>query len=505
MSLRMRMLLGLLAVAVVLVGADLLVASAVNKSLTEQVDRRVTSAVARVSRTGSDGGASNRPRDTSPPSGFGTGTGTGSLSELFIAFLGTDGSVVSQIDPGLRDESPPQLDPSVVIGRATEQDATPRVFTADSGGGNDARFRVAVVRLANAPGYAVVGVSLKETDATYERLLVVLALSTGAVIAVLGLVAFWVIRLGIRPIDRMAETADAIAAGDVSRRVEPGPPGTEVGRLGHALNQMLHQIEWAFAARGASEDRLRRFVADASHELRTPLTSIQGYVELYRSGAIPPGPELDDAMRRVAGESARMGVLVDDLLLLARLDQGRPPERHPLDLTALVRDAVLDARAVEPERLIVLELPDRPVLVSADPLSLHQAVGNLLANVRGHTPPGSPVEVRVSSAHGTVEVEVADHGAGLGEEEAAHVFERFYRGDPARARAGTGGSGLGLSIVAAVAEAHDGAARAERNAAGGATFVISLPVEVLPPATAEGAGEAVVPVPSDSQEVHKPF
>ncbi|HEY5155578.1 MAG TPA: HAMP domain-containing sensor histidine kinase, partial [Acidimicrobiales bacterium] len=424
----------------------------------------------------------------------------------FVAFLGTDGSVVSQIDPGLRDESPPQLDPSMVTSRATEQDETPRVFTAEAGGGNDARFRVAVVRLANGPGYAVVGVSLKETDATYERLLAVLALSTGAVIVVLALVAFWVIRLGIRPIDRMAETADAIAAGDVSRRVEPGRPGTEVGRLGVALNAMLHQIEWAFAERGASEYRLRRFVADASHELRTPLTSIQGYVELYRSGAVQSGPELDDAMRRVAAESTRMGVLVDDLLLLARLDQGRPLDRHLLDITALVRDSVLDARAVEPDRHIELDLPDGPLLVAADALSLHQAVGNLLANVRAHTPPGSPVEIRVTTADGVAEVAVVDHGSGISDEERSRVFERFHRGDPSRARSGVGGSGLGLSIVAAVADAHGGSARAEATPGGGATFVIDLPLPTAatprPPAAAPG------PVAGDgpnSQEVHISF
>jgi len=278
----------------------------------------------------------------------------------------------------------------------------------------------------------------------------------------------------------------------VSRRVEPGPSGTEVGRLGVALNAMLHQIEWAFAERGASEDRLRRFVADASHELRTPLTSIQGYVELYRSGAVHSGPELDDAMRRVAAESARMGVLVDDLLLLARLDQGRPLDRHPLDLAALIGDSVADARAVEPDRPIDLGLPDRPVMVLADPLSLHQAVGNLLANVRVHTPPGSPVEVRVATDDGMARIEVADHGSGLSDEEIGRVFERFYRGDPARARSGAGGTGLGLSIVAAVADAHGGRAWAERGATGGATFVIALPVLAAPTG----------PDGSTSQEVH---
>ncbi len=216
----------------------------------------------------------------------------------------------------------------------------------------------------------------------------------------------------MHPIDEMAATANAIAEGDLSRRVEVGPDNTEVGRLGLALNGMLHQIEGAFAQRQDSENRLRQFVADASHELRTPLTSIRGYAELYRAGVIPAGPELDDAMRRIEGEAGRMGELVEDLLLLARLDQGRPLATEPVDLAALARDAVADARAVEPDRPIAIETPAGPVVVSGDERHLRQVVGNLLANVRSHTPPASPVDVRVRSGAGRALLEVADQGPG---------------------------------------------------------------------------------------------
>ena len=285
-------------------------------------------------------------------------------------------------------------------------------------------------------GYLIVGVSLRETDATFSRLSAVVVGSTLAVLVALALIAFWVIRLGVRPVDEMAATANAIADGDLSRRVEVGPDSTEVGRLGLALNGMLHQIEGAFAQRQASEDRLRQFVADASHELRTPLTSIRGYTELYRGGVIQPGPELDDAMRRIEGEATRMGDLVDDLLLLARLDQGRPLESEPVDLVALAHDAVADARAVEPRRPIAMETPSEPVMVTGDERRLRQVVGNLLANVRSHTPTGTPVEVRVRSGAGLALLEVADEGPGISPEVGDRVFERFYRGDPARSATG---------------------------------------------------------------------
>jgi len=271
----------------------------------------------------------------------------------------------------------------------------------------------------------------------------------------------------------MAETAGHIAAGDLSQRVEHADDRTEAGQLGTALNAMLEQIEEAFDERAATEERLRRFVADASHELRTPLTSIRGYTELWRAGGLTGPGEVGEAMRRMEQEARRMGLLVDDLLLLARLDQGRPLETVPLALDRLVDDAVRDARAVEPDRPI--DLAAEPVTVVGDDHRLRQVVGNLLANARLHTPPGTPVHVSLRATGDRVRLVVADDGPGLAPDVAARVFERFYRGDPARTRT-RGGSGLGLSIVAAVAEAHGGRVSVDTAPGAGARFVVELPL-----------------------------
>jgi two-component system OmpR family sensor kinase len=289
-----------------------------------------------------------------------------------------------------------------------------------------------------------------------------------------GLLTMWVVRVGLRPLDQKATTAGANASGDLSQRVEHADDRTEVGRLGAALNTMLGHIEQAFAARTASEQRLRRFVADASHELRTPLTSIRGYAELFRRGAAERPDDLATAMRRIEDESARMSVLVDDLLLLARLDQGRPLEREEVDLVALASDAVDDARAVSPDRPITFET-NGPVTVTGDEARLRQVTANLLTNARAHTPEGTRVHVRVRSTPEGAEIEVADDGPGLAPDEAARVFERFYRADPARTRSRGGSSGLGLSIVAAIASAHGGRATLDTAPGQGATFRVALP------------------------------
>ena len=241
---------------------------------------------------------------------------------------------------------------------------------------------------------------------------------------------------------------------------------------------MLAQIEQAFVERTASEARLRRFLADASHELRTPLTSIRGYSELFRRGAGARPEDLATSMRRIEEESARMGVLVDDLLLLARLDQGRPLERVPVDLARIAADAVDDARAVAPERQISLDSP-ASLTVEGDELRLREVAANLLSNAVEHTPPGSPIEVHLSEEERHAVVEVRDHGPGLSEEQRAAVFEPFYRSDTSRARE-RGGAGLGLAIVAAIVAAHGGEVRVSSEPGEGATFRVSLPLVTEP-------------------------
>jgi two-component system, OmpR family, sensor kinase len=492
MSLRSRVIFGFLAIALVLVAADVALAVNLQRSLVEQVDRRLQTVPAPFFREGSGapsgGGASPSPGGTQNPNGS-------RLSELYFEVLNADGTPIRELPPTLRDSDPrPSIDPATALAHAVVLGQPVRPFTVGSEGSSGLRYRVVVSQGTNGT-YVVIGASLREADATFRRLLWVELAATGAVLLVLGLVAFWVIRLGVRPIDQMAATADAIAEGDLSRRVEVAPPRTEVGRLGIALNGMLHQIEGAFAQRRASEDRLRRFVADASHELRTPLTSIRGYTELYRSGAITEGPQLADAMRRIEGESQRMGGLVDDMLLLARLDQGRPLESELVDLGLLAADAVADARAVEPDRPITLDRPAAPTLVVGDEQRLRQLVTNLMANARQHTPADTPVHVRVTTSAITTGgrpgdgspderqavLEVADEGPGIAADDAAYVFERFYRADPSRVRdasrgAEASGAGLGLSIVDAVATAHGGRAMVASEPGHGACFRVELPL-----------------------------
>jgi two-component system OmpR family sensor kinase len=272
----------------------------------------------------------------------------------------------------------------------------------------------------------------------------------------------------------MGATAGAIAGGDLGRRVEPADERSEVGRLGLALNAMLERLEGAFAERRRSEDRLRRFIADASHELRTPLASIRGYAELFRMGAARDPADVAKAMRRIEDEAARMGVLVEDLLTLARLDETVSAPHAPVDLGELVRDAVDDARATAPERTVGLEV-EPPVTVSGDAHQLRQVLGNLLRNALVHTPGGTPIEVSAAAApSGEVRIEVRDHGPGLPAGEPGTLFERFWRSEGGRER-GKGGAGLGLAIVARIVDAHGGRVEAADAPGGGAAFVVWLP------------------------------
>jgi two-component system, OmpR family, sensor kinase len=335
------------------------------------------------------------------------------------------------------------------------------------------------------PATFIVAIPMRDVDDTLHHLIAVEAIVAAVVLAAIAGLSWWLVKLGLRPLEQMSDTAGAIAAGDLSRRVEPANDETEVGRLGLSLNEMLHQIETAFDERAQSEARLRRFVGDASHELRTPLTSIRGYAELFRRGAAQRPDDLAKAMRRIEEEASRMGILVDDLLLLARLDQGRPLERTPVDLTRIAADAVDDARAVAPDRPISYA-PNGAVLVPGDEPRLRQIMANLLQNAYTHTPADTPVEVRVMNDTDRDEavVEVYDEGPGMEAEDAAHAFDRFWRADPSRTRA-SGGAGLGLAIVAAIAEAHGGTAEVDTTPGEGATFRVRLPTRE-PPASPDG-------------------
>jgi two-component system OmpR family sensor kinase len=341
-----------------------------------------------------------------------------------------------------------------------------RTVSVSAGG---TRYRVLAVPDRFDTGTTVVAVPLREVDQTLHRLLLVEGLVIGGVLLALGALAFVVVRLGLRPLDRIAATARKIAGGDLSHRVEPATDRTEVGRLGIALNGMLARLEEAFARREASEDRLRQFLADASHELRTPLSSIRGYAELHRMGAMD---DTDTAMKRIEEEATRMGILVEDLLALARLDEIREPLRDRVELDALARDAVDDARATAPDRDIALDAPAATVL--GDPDQLRQVLANLLRNTLVHTPPGTPVEVTVRNGRDAVDLVVRDHGPGLPPGDPARLFERFWRAEAGRER-GRGGAGLGLAIVGAIVTEHGGTVTASEAPGGGAVFTVRLP------------------------------
>ncbi|MEN3536391.1 HAMP domain-containing sensor histidine kinase [Microbispora sp. ZYX-F-249] len=364
----------------------------------------------------------------------------------------------------------------------------------------DGRWRARVVPV-DGPGAVVVAVDMASVGQITSRLALIEALVGGALMVVLAVVGVVIVRRSLRPLAEIEATADAIARGNLGSRIPDRDPRTEVGRLARALNGMLAQVEAAFQARAASETaareseakareseakareseakareseaRMRRFVADASHELRTPLTSIRGFAEFHRQ---VPDADVTRLMSRIESEAARMGLLVDDLLLLARLDQQRPLRMQPVDLLALAADAVHDARTLCPERGVSLLVEgDAALIVSGDEVRLRQVVGNLMSNARTHTPEGTPITVRVGSRDGTAYFEVADKGPGLTAEQAARVFERFYRADPSRTRP-SGGSGLGLAIVQSLVEAHGGEVGVETAPGAGAAFRVTLPL-----------------------------
>ncbi len=355
-------------------------------------------------------------------------------------------------------------------------------FNAPSTVAEGPEFRVLVLALAEpVPGELVVASSLHSTDAALERLTLIELLVSLAALAVASLLGGELVRRGMRPLRDVQRTAETIAEGDLSHRVPERNPRTEVGAVGAALNFMLGRIEEAFAQREATEDalrssqeQLRRFVADASHELRTPIAAVSAYVELFERRKLPRDEDLERTMAGIARETARMGHLVEDLLLLARLDEGRPLERHRVELVGLVAEAIETARTVGPGWPIRLEAAE-VVEVVGDPLRLRQVVDNLLANIRAHTVEGTAGVVRVAREDASAVLEVRDFGFGLPPEQAGKVFDRFFRADQSRSRT-SGGAGLGLAIVASIAAAHHGDVRYTPTPGGGATFTLRLPL-----------------------------
>jgi two-component system OmpR family sensor kinase len=347
------------------------------------------------------------------------------------------------------------------------------VFTTGSSVG-DIEWRV-IVRRTEGPGdryLIVVAIPTREVVDSLNRLVLIEATAAGGLLIILAAGSWFILRRGLRPLEDMATSTRSITAGGLSQRVEPSDGRTEVGQLGLALNTMLEELETAFKERDATEGRLRQFLADASHELRTPLTSIHGFAELFALGADHPDLDLPVILRRIQQESARMKVLVEDLLMLARLDQPRQPERSSVDLAVLAADACSDTRAIALDRCIDLDAP-APVVIRGDRDHLRQALANLVTNAVQHTPAGTPVEVSACFDDGAAVVSVRDHGDGLDAEALGHVFDRFWQADSARVGVG---SGLGLAIVASIAHEHDGTVTVKNAPDGGAVFTLRVPL-----------------------------
>jgi two-component system OmpR family sensor kinase len=490
MTLRLRMTLVLVAiVALGLLAADVITSTMLRSFLTSRVDTELAASVTPIGRS---------LVDSVYPSGV-VGPSDGESSGLvppgtFAELRDPSGTVL--VSPGLAYGPGPVLPTSLPGSGAAA--GGPVYFNASGPGVDPVSYRVVAeqVDVNGSPfGTIVVAIPLTEAHQTLRQLVVVEGIVTAILLSGLGVLAWWIVRRELRPLADMATTAGEIASGDLSQRVAPADDITEVGRLGLALNTMLSEIEEAFDARTASEERLRRFLADASHELRTPLTSIRGYAEIFDRGARDRPADLATSMYHIRSEADRMSELVDDLLLLARLDRERPVERVPVDLRAIAAEAVDAARVGDPGRTIAL-LATAPVPLLGDDGRLRQVVDNLLTNALRYTPAGSPIEVRVWSAGTAAVLDVVDHGPGIEPGEREGIFEPFHRSDPSRARA-TGGVGLGLAIVSAIAKAHDGEVGVTDTPGGGATFWMRLPsTPPDEPAAPAANGQASEPTPS---------
>jgi two-component system OmpR family sensor kinase len=433
-------------------------------------------------------------------------------SNFFAADVGSGGVAFTKYD----DTHYEQADLPNPPRTADEASGQVNHFYTSTSSNGQTRWRVLVTSDAANPGYYLVfAKDMSDVDDAITRLFLAELLVGAGVVVLLAVVGAAVVRASLRPLREIENTAAAIAQGDLARRVpeyEPGyeEPRTEVGHLARSLNTMLGQIEAAFTARAQSEarawhseERMRQFVADASHELRTPLTTIRGFAELYRQGAFASPADAQRLVRRIEDEAARMGLLVEDLLLLARLDAARPLAMTPLELRVIGSDAVIAAQAVAPDRPIKLDIPEGtgPLVVNGDEARLRQVVGNLMTNALVHTPAGTPVTLRLRGEPGLAVIEVADRGPGLAPEQVNRVFERFYRADVARTRRsgdGSGdagsGTGLGLAIVAALVVAHGGVVEVETLPGQGATFRVRLPLAAGAPTDIEPPED----VPSDA-------
>jgi len=493
-SLRARLLIAVGAVALVaLIAADVATYSSFRSFLFNQVDQSLETAHPPLEQALNSGQALD------------VGTVARLAPGMFVEVRGPGGENLGAVPAFERggQQVAPSLPSHINVGQAQTgpgpgEPATYLTVGPATGGGPQFRVRASALVGGNQ---LILAAPLSDTSGSLHRLLLIELAVTGGALAAAAVLGWWVVRVGLRPLEQVERTADAIAEGDLTRRVPEARPTTEVGRLSRAINAMLERIQDAFKQRDRteaelrrSEERLRRFVADASHELRTPLAAVSAYAELFERGARAQPEDLARVMAGVRSETARMGLLVEDLLLLARLDEGRPLERRPVELVRVAAEAVDAARTVDsswPAQLVA----SQPVEVTGDSARLRQVIDNLLANVRAHTPPGTRTAVRVAREGPEAVVSVADDGPGLSADQAEKAFERFYRAEVSRSRQ-YGGTGLGLSIVAAIVAAHGGTVGVSDTAGGGATFTIRLPADQAGTSPAEGKEPSGLSAPS---------
>lgn len=486
-SLRNRLIVGVVVLSALgFIASDFVARSSLHSFLLAQVDTQLKSvaggSVLRLDRAGI------APDDNSiPPSGADEENGATSTTPknqakatlsplrqvpttMSVTLLNPAGKVLGVIGGDLNTQAISNFvagfTPAMVISHKNQP------FTIEAPG---ADFRVLARILPSALGSVIVAQSLDNIDQTVHRLQILFIFIGLIALLLIALASRKMIDIGLRPLEAVEVTAESIAAGNLSARLPAAKPDTEVGRLVGSLNKMLTRIEESFAARTASENRLRRFVADASHELRTPLTAIRGFAELHRQGAVKGEEATKDLIGRIEKESLRMGSLVEDLLLLARLDQAREMATDPVDISSAVKEAVESARAAGPNHPITVSVPEEDIYVLGDAYRIHQVIANLLANARTHTPDGTEITVTLSHDEDGTTVAVSDKGPGLSEADQERIFERFYRADPSRVRTNGDGSGLGLSIVDAVMRAHGGRVSVNSTLGEGATFTLFFP------------------------------
>lgn len=478
-SLRNRLILATLGLATIAIAAsDFAASNSLRSFLITQADNQlndvVQTSMLRLDRAGID---PETPTDVDDQNGFRPLRPLGAVpTTTAVTLLDLEGNIIGQIGGEFAKSIDADGFHNLTPAKVTSYGGLP--FTIP-GSDDEPDIRAIARLLPSGEGTVVISVALDSVEKTVAGLTGIFLLISIIVLISIGIVARSLIKLTLKPLNQIEETAAAIAEGDLSARLPEVNSRTEVGRLTGSLNTMLSRIEESFAVRAQSEDKLRRFVADASHELRTPLTAIRGFAELHRQGAVVGEEKTKELISRIEKESIRMSSLVEDLLLLARLDQSRELTFDPVDINHLVKEAVASARAAGPDHVITITSANDEVFVLGDSMRIHQAVANLLANARTHTPAGTEIAVDILQDESETRISVSDNGPGLSEADQVRAFERFFRADPSRVRVGGEGSGLGLAIVDAVMKAHGGRVEVSSKIGDGATFTIIFPQREL--------------------------